>query len=220
MEIAEAIKTRRSIRGFLPRPVPKQVLEDILGLAARAPSWANSQPWEVTVIGGEIMEQVKEALFQETRSGATPDPDIPYPTFAEPYLSRRRDLGHKLYQVLGISRENKKGRAEWALQGVKFYDAPNGLIFYLDRELGPWSLLDLGLFLQSITLAALTFGLGTCLLATIVRYPKVLRRLLGIPDEKMILCGMAIGYPDWQHPANKLQSPREPVEAFTQWGGF
>ncbi len=220
MEIVEAIKTRKSIRCFLPRPVPKQVLEDILGLATRAPSWANSQPWEVTIMGGEIMEQVKEALFQETRSGATPDPDIPYPQFSEPYSTRTRDLGYRLYAALGIKREDKKAREEWTLQGVKFFDAPNGLIFYLGRELGPWSLVDLGSFLQSITLVASTFGLGTCLLAAVVRYPKVLRKILGIPDEKMIVCGMAIGYPDWQHPANKLQSPREPVEVFTQWHGF
>ena len=220
MEVVEAIKTRKSIRGFLPRPVPKQVLENILGLAARSPSWANSQPWEVTVIGGEIMEQVKEALFQETRSGATPDPDIPDPQFSELYRTRTRDLGYRLYAALGIKREDKKAREEWALQGVKFFDAPNGLILYLDRELGPWFLLDLGLFLQSITLVALTFGLGTCPLAAVVRYPKVLRKILGIPDEKMIVCGIAIGYPDWQHPANNLQSPREPVEVFTQWHGL
>ena len=220
MEIVEAIKTRKSIRSFLPQPVPKQVLEDILGLAACAPSWANSQPWEVTVLGGEIMEQVKEALFQETRAGVTQDSDITWPQFPEPHRTRIQNLGFRLYEALGIEREDKEARKEWSYRGAKFFDAPNSLIFCLDRELSPWSLIDIGLFLQSVTLAALTFGLGTCPLAAAVRYPKILRRLLSIPDDKMIVCGMAIGYPDWQHPANKLQSSREPVEVFTQWHGF
>jgi nitroreductase len=220
MEIAEAIKARKSIRAFLPRPVPKQVLEEILELAARSPSWGNTQPWEVTIIAGGVMEQVKEALLQEARSAVVPDPDIPYPSFGELYRSRSRDLGSRLYQLLGISREDKQRRQEWGLQTSKFYDAPNALVFYLDEELGPWSLLDLGLFTQSVMLAALAFDLGSCSLAAVAGYPQVLRRILGIPDNKKIVCGMAIGYPDWQHPATKLESPREPVSSFTQWHGF
>ncbi len=220
MEIVEAIKARKSIRAFLPRPVPKQVLEEILELAARSPSFANTQPWEVAVIGGEIMEQVKEALLQAVSSEVPAAPDIPYPTFAEPYLSRLREEGHMLYQILGIKREDKEARKEWSLQGRKFFDAPNGLVFYLDKELGSWSLFDLGLFSQTVMLVALAFGLGTCALAAVVAYPQVLRRILGIPDEKRIVCGMAIGYPDWQHPANKLESLREAVSSFTRWYGL
>ena len=220
MELVEAIRARKSIRAFLPQPVPKPVLEEILELAAHAPSWGNTQPWEVIIMGGEVMERVKEVLFEVAKSGASPEPDIPYSRFPEPYLSRRRDLGYRLYQVLGISRGDKKRREEWTFQGNKFFDAPNGLIFCLDEELGPWSLFDLGLFFQSVMLATLAFGLGTCPLAQGVFYPSVLRGILGIPDKKKIICGMAIGYPDWQHPANKLESPREPVTSFTQWHGF
>ena len=166
------------------------------------------------------MEQVKDVLLLLAGSGASPDPDIPYASFPEFYHSRRRDLANRLYHLLGISRENKKGREEWILQGNKFFDAPNGLIFYLDGELGPWSLFDLGVFSQSVMLASLAFGLGTCSSAVVVGYPQVLRGILGIPDEKKIVLGMAIGYPDWQHPANKLKSPREAVASFTQWRGF
>lgn len=220
IEIVEAIRARKSIRAFLPQPVPKQILEEVLELAARSPSWGNTQPWEVIVIGGETMEQVKEALLQAARAEVSSNPDIPYPRFAEPYISRRRDLGYKLYQILGISREDRKAREEWALQGIRFFDAPNGLVFCLDEELGMWSLLDLGLFSQSVMLAALAFGLGCCSLATVVGYPGVLRETLDIPDKKKIVYGMAIGYPDWQHPANKLESPREPVASFARWRGF
>lgn len=220
MEIVEAIKARRSIRAFLPQPVPKRVMEEILEVAARSPSFANTQPWEVTVIGEEVMEQVKEALLQAVKSEVPPTPDIPYPRFAEPYLSRLREEGYMLYQILGIKREDREARREWSLQGRKFFDAPNGLVFYLDEELGQWSLFDLGLFSQSVMLAASAFGLGTCALAAVVTYPAILREILGIPDGKKIVCGMALGYPDWNHPANKLVSVREPVASFTRWCGF
>lgn len=220
MEIVEAIKARKSIRAFLPRPVAKQVLEEVLELAARSPSWANTQPWEVAVIGGEIMEQVKEALLEEVSSEVSPNPDIPFPRFDEPYVSRSRDLGRRLYEVLGISREDREARREWARQGSKLFDAPNGFIFCLDKVLGPYSMLDLGLFSQSVMLAALAFGLGTCSLAAAAPYPHVLRRILDIPDNKKIVYGMAIGYPDWQHPTNRLESQREPMASFTQWSGF
>ena len=220
MDLVEAIKTRRSIRAFLPRPVPKQVLEEILEVAARSPSFANTQPWEVAVIGGETMEQVKEALLQEARSEVPPTSDVPYARFEEPYVSRSRGLGRQLYQILGISREDKEARREWALQANKFFNAPNGFIFYLDAGLGSWSMLDMGLFSQSIMLIALTFDLGTCSLAAVAGYPQVLRRILGIPDSKKIIYGMAIGYPDWQQPVTKLESMREPVASFTQWCGL
>lgn len=220
MELVEAIKTRKSIRAFLPRPVARSVLADILELAARSPSWRNTQPWEVAVIGGDIMDEVQAALIEAATSGVSPAADIPQVSFAEPYISRSRDLGYKLYQVLGISRENMEKRREWALQGLRFFDAPNGLVFYLDEELGPWSLFDLGLFSQSVMLAALAFDLGTCSMGDVGHYPQVLRRILGIPDKKKIAFAMAIGYPDWQHPANKLLSPREAMASFSQWHGF
>ncbi len=166
------------------------------------------------------MEQVKVALLEVASSGESPNPDIPYSRPPEPYLSRSQDLGYRLYEILGISREDRERRMEWAFQGRNFFDAPNGLVFYLDEELWPRALFDLGLFSQSVMLAALAFGLGSCPLAGVVGYPKVLREILGIPDKKRIVYGMAIGYPDWQHPANKLESPREPVAGFTRWCGF
>ncbi|MDO8687107.1 MAG: nitroreductase, partial [Dehalococcoidales bacterium] len=153
-------------------------------------------------------------------SGVSPASDIPQVGFAEPHTSRSRELGLRLYQVLGISREDREKRQEWTLQGQRFFDAPNALVFYLDEALGPWSLFDLGLFSQSVMLAALTFDLGTCTMAAVARYPLVLRRILGIPDNKKIVLGIAIGYPDWQHPANKLVSSREAMASFTKWHGL
>ncbi|MFC1847366.1 nitroreductase [Chloroflexota bacterium] len=220
LDIIGTIRARKSIRSFLPRPVPKQVLEEVLELAARSPSRSNTQPWEVIAIGREVMEQVSGALVQAALSPVSPDPDIPYTRFEEPYSSRRRELGYMLYEILGINREDKQARDEWALKGMRFFDAPNCLLFCLDRELGPWSLLDLGLFAQSVMLASLAFGLGCCSSANVTGYPRVLREILNIPDKKWVVFGMAIGYPDWQHTANKLESPREPAANFTRWHGF
>ncbi len=220
MEIVEAIKTRKSIRAFLPHPVPKETIEQVLELAKRSPSWANTQPWEVAVLGGEVMVQVQQALAQAASSGMTPSPDIPFPRFPESYIARRRSIGSRLYELMGINREDRQARLEWARKGNRFFDAPNGFIFYQDRELSPWSMLDLGLFSQTLMLAAVSFGLGTCSLAAAAPYPAILRQILGIPEEKKIVYGMAIGYPDWQYPANKLQSPREPVSSFARWYGF
>lgn len=220
MEIAEAIKSRKSIRGFLPQPVPKEVLEEVLRLASHSPPANNRQPWEVAVIGGEVLKQLKQALFEAAKSGIPPDHDIPEPPPPELYLNRSRDLARRLYGILGIAREDREAREQWALLRIRFFDAPNALIFYQDRRLGLVSLLDIGLFLQSIMLAALAFGLGTCPETSVVSYPKILRRILNIPDEKIIVGGIAIGYPDWQQPANKLESPREPLESFARWHGF
>ena len=220
MEVIEAIKTRKTIRAFLPEPVSREVLAEVLEVARRAPSWANTQPWEVAVLGGEVMGEVKAALIDAATSGETPGSDIPQIKFEDPYLARSRGLGFGLYEVLGIGREDREKRQEWALQGRKFFDAPSALIFYLDAVLGTWSMLDLGLFAQSVMLAALNFGLGTSSLAVVAAYPKILRRILSIPESKKIAFGMAIGYPDWSHPANKFQSQREEVENFATWHGF
>lgn len=220
MDLVEGIKTRKSVRAFLPRPVPRETLEQILELAACAPSWSNTQPWEVTVIGGDVMKELQNTIFQMANSGVTPSPDIPFPRFPEPYVTRSRNLGSQLYTVLGINREDREARLAWARQGNRLFDAPNGFIFDIDRQLGPYSILDLGLFCENLMLAAAGFGLGTCALAAGVLYPAVLRSLLGIPEAKQIVFSMAIGYPDWQHPVNKLTSQRDPVASFTRWCGF
>ena len=217
MDIIETIKIRKTIRAFLPKPVSKEILEELLEAARHSPSWANTQPWEMAVLGGDVIGEVKAALIDVATSGETPGSDIPQVRFEDPYLSRSRGVGAGLYEALGIGREDQEKRQEWALQGRKFFDAPAALIFYLDANLGTWSMLDLGLFAQSVMLAALNFDLGTSSLAVVAAYPKILRRILSIPESKKIAFGMAIGYPDWEHPANKFQSKREEVDNFAHW---
>ena len=216
-EFLEVIKDRRSMRSFRPDPVPKEVLQQVLEAAIRAPSWSNTQPWEFTVVGGKLLERLKGVLFEKASAGVPPNPDIPFPTFQDPCLQRSRENGKKFFETLGITREDKARRMEFSLSMSKFFGAPNGIIVYIDRELGPYSILDAGIAIQNLLLAAHCIGLGACPEAAVVTYPDVLREMLGIPVSKKIICGVAIGYPDEAAPINKHRSPRDPLDVFVTW---
>lgn len=220
MEVTEAIQKRHSIRAYKKNPIPESILREIISISLRAPSWTNIQPWEFTVIGGKVMEEVKRTLDQAERSGVKSVPDIAWPNLPDVYNSRRRQLGLDVYKVKGITKEDNLKRQEWALAGLRFFDAPNGIVFYHDRGLDKWALLDIGLIMENIMLAAINYGLGTCPETTVARFPHVLRGILSIPESKVIVCGIAIGYPDDSDPINKYISPREPVEKVSTWLGF
>lgn len=220
MDIIEAIQKRHSIRAFKKDAVPDAILKNILNVSLRAPSWTNIQPWEFTVIGGTVMKEVQKTLDRAERSGLNASPDIPWPNLPDAYNNRRRELGLSIYKIKNISREDSAKRQEWAIAGIRFFDAPNGIIFYYDRGLNQWSLLDIGLLMQNIMLAALDYGLGTCPEATVTRFPQVLRGLLNIPQSKIIVCGIGIGYPLESDPLNQYISPREPLEKVSNWLGF
>lgn len=220
MDIIEAIQKRRSIRSFKNDPVSEKILREILSISLRAPSWTNIQPWEFSVIGGSVMEELKRTLDNAERAGVNSIPDVPWPTLPDAYNNRRRDLGLSIYRIKGITREDALKRQEWAIAGLRFFDAPNGIIFYHDRALNQWALLDIGLIMQNIMLVSLEYGLGTCPEATVTRFPHILKGLLHIPDSKIIVCGIAIGYPLEDDPVNQYQSPREQLEKLSSWCGF
>ncbi len=220
MDVIEAIKSRKSVRAFKAEPVPREVLQAIMEAVLRAPSWANTQPWEFAILGGGVMEEVKAALAEKASSGETPNPDIAWPSFEGPYRERMRSLGARLFQELGIAREDKEARQNWMLAMARFFDSPNAIIVYMDASLGEWSLLDIGLAMENLMLAAWHYGVGTCPEAAVVQYPKVLRDLLKIPESKRIILGLAVGYPDLSSQAMKLRSEREPLEALVVWHGF
>ncbi len=220
MEVLEAIRERRSIRAFKSDPVPKEVLRELLDICLRAPSWANTQPWEFVIIGGKVMEELKQILVVKRSDGVESNPDIPWPAFPDLYRERSRQLGFRLYETLGIAREDKQKRREHSLSMARFFGAPNGIIFYIDRALGSYSMFDVGILIQTIMLAALSYGLGTCCEAEVVQYADELRRLLGISESKLIVCGMAIGYPDTDALAYRFWSSREPLDTFATWHGL
>jgi nitroreductase len=221
MDIVEAIRTRKSIRGFRPDPVPKEILRDILDIATRAPSAMNTQPWEITVLAGEVLENIKRGNIEMLESGTLPNPNVLVQPFEGVYRQRQVDLAIQIFQLMDIAREDKAKRAEWMKRGFRFFDAPAALILSVDKALKPWwELFDFGAISQTICLAALNYGLGTCIEDQGVMYPEVIRKYAGIPESKRIIICIPIGYPDWDFPANRLESKREAVEAITTWCGF
>jgi nitroreductase len=222
LELLEAITSRKSIRGYSTAPVPKETIGQILEIASRAPSAYNTQPWEFFVLAGAVLDQLKKALAERFESGAEPHPDFERPTpLVGVYRTRQVELGKSLFQLMDIGREDKEKRNQWTLKMARFWDAPNAIIIGTDREVsGPLLILSIGAITQSIALAALHFGLGTCIEHPPVYYPNVIRQILGIPESKKIVIAMAMGYPDWDFPANRLQSTRELPANTVAWHGF
>ncbi len=221
MDIVEAIRTRKSVRGFKPDPVPKEILRDILDIATRAPSAMNTQPWEIIVIAGDVLENIKRGNVEMLESGTLPNPNVLVQPFEGVYRQRQVDLAVQIFQLMGIAREDKAKRAEWMKRGFRFFDAPAAFILSVDKALKPWwELFDFGAISQTICLAALKYGLGTCIEDQGVMYPEVIRKYAGISKSKRIIICIPIGYPDWDFPANRLESKRETVDAITTWCGF
>ena len=220
MDIMQAMHSRLSVRAFRAEPVPLDVLESIMQAALRAPSWENTQPWEFAVVGGKAMEELKEAVLAMRMAGEKPRPDLPLPRLQGPYLERARENSRRLLEELGMSRNDPEGLRNWRRHMSQFFDAPNAAVLHLDSALSQWSLLDAGLALQNLMLAACHYGVGTCAVAAGVIYPDLLRSLLGIPESHHIVLGVALGYPDLSSPAARFRASREPLDRTVTWHGF
>lgn len=225
--VAEAITSRRSIRRFLPDPVSRETVEELLAIAARAPSGTNMQPWRVYAVTGERKESLSNAILaahdEIFKNGVNP-PEREYNyyplSFPEPYKGRRRKIGWDLYGLLGIGKKDKEKMHDQHGRNYLFFDAPVGLMFTIDRflEIGSW--LDYGMFLQNIMTAARGFGLDTCPQAAFAPYHAIIREQLEIPQDEIVICGMSLGYADHAAPENALETEREPVENFTTFIDF
>jgi nitroreductase len=217
-----AITSRRSIRAFLPEPVPQHVIEDILRVASRAPSGTNTQPWKVHVLTGAALQRLSEAVLAVYRDpqllAAQTEEYAYYPKkWVEPYLGRRRKVGWELYALLGISRTDKERMQEQHGRNYRFFDAPVGLIFTIDRVMEQGSWLDYGMFLQNIMVVARARGLDTCPQAAFTTFHAVIRAQLGLGEEQAVVCGMSLGHADLSRVENTLVTEREPVEQFARF---
>ena len=212
----QAMATRRSIRAFLPKPVAPAILEEILALAAHAPSGSNVQPWQVLVLEGEPLERFGRELHDLYLSGDKGEEEFAYypQRWREPYLARRRKVGWDLYAALGIAKGDTAATAAHQARNFLFFGAPVGLIFTIDRDLERGSILDYGMFLQNIMIAARGLGLDTCPQAAFIPYWRQIAHRLAIPDERMLVCGMALGYGDPDAPQNVFPVEREPPSGF------
>ena len=219
----QAITSRRSIRRFLPTPVPRDVVAEILDVAARAPSGTNMQPWRgYVVVDGprDALCAAVQTAFDTGESGHQQEVQYYPDTFFEPYLSRRRKVGWDLYGTLGIARgEDAKMHAQHR-RNFQFFDAPVGMIFTIHRDLATGSWLDYGMFLENIMIAARARGLDTCAQAAWTRYHGVIRTVLGLRDEEIVVCGMALGLADPDAPENRLVTERTPSGDYMSWHGF
>lgn len=223
MQITEAIRSRISIRGFKPDPVSKETLREILETAGQAPSAMNVQPWEFTVITGEVLNRIRSVIVEKLNCGAPAKPEHSVVGWPKDSIYRQRqvNLAKQIFSLMDIKRGDKEKRASWIERGFRFFDAPTAIVITTDRILDESTpLIDIGAVMQSICLAALDHDLGTCIEDQGVMYPDVLRELAGIPKTRRIVIAIAIGYPDPDFPANRLAATREPVDSITQWVGF
>jgi nitroreductase len=219
VSVHDAITGRRSIRAFLQREVPHEVLKRILQTAARAPSGSNIQPWKVWVVEGAVKVRLTQALLQRVAAGDEGKwPYNYYPVkWRDPYLARRRACGFGLYNTLGIARGDTAAMRAQTAQNFAFFGAPTGLMFSIDRDMEVGSWLDYGMFLQSIMIAARAEGLETCAQAAFAPYEDTVQAELNIPDTQTIVCGMAVGYADPTGKVNSFVTERMPLEDFVTW---
>jgi nitroreductase len=215
-----AIVSRRSIRAFLPTPVSREEVRSLLDVARHAASGMNTQPWRVHVLTGAAKERLSAAIAAvdndgEASAGLT-EPYHYYPLdWVSPYVDRRRKVGWDLYGLLGIAKGDKARMHAQHGRNYRFFDAPVGLIFTVNRVLQAGSLMDYGMFLQSVMVAARARGLDTCPQVAFTRFHRVIHAELGIPDTEMVVCGMSLGHADPSCTENTLVTERESVESFT-----
>jgi nitroreductase len=223
MDLIEAVKARKSIRGFKPDPVPKEILQEILETAIRAPSANNTQPWEFVVLTGVALDDVRRANLKAFEKRTKFDPGIPLPSvkWGEPYRGRQLELGIALFRLLGIPKDDFPAKVAWAEKGLRFFDAPAAILICVDdSNQDTVYIFDIGAVAQTIALVSLHYGLGTCIQRHVTNYQEATRRAAGLPASKRIIIAVAIGYPDETSPTYKFQSSREPADNVTTWLGF
>ncbi|MFC1910864.1 nitroreductase [Chloroflexota bacterium] len=218
IKILQGIAARRSYRAFEPSPIPKEILQRILEVAVRSPSYTNTQPWEVVVVSGSKKDELSKILYKMAGMDVPTNPDIPTPKSWPPELERRaREHGARRFSFLGIERETEQQRKGLRLSNFEFYGAPCVFFLFMERALTSWSIFDMGLFAQSIILAAHSLGLGSCLQGSIAGYPDAVREFLGISNTKLLVLGISIGYPDLKAPINTYQSSRATLKDLVNW---
>lgn len=218
--VDEAILSRRSVRAFLPKMVDDQIIKDILEVARWAPSGTNMQPWQAYVVKGAIKQKIADSVMN---SGIRPekiawDEYKYYPDhFFEPYLTRRRTVGFALYNSLGIGRREVDRMREQHDRNFTFFGAPVGILFTIDRRLNKGSWIDIGMMLENVMIAARGRGLHTCPQAAFAPYHKQIRPIIGMGDEEVLVCGIALGYEDPTKPENQFRSERAPLEEWVKF---
>jgi len=220
--VEAAIVSRRSVRAYRPLPVPRELIERILNLAARAPSGTNTQPWKVSVLTGASKDALSDKILAAyndpaERAQHTEAYDYYPAQWVSPYIDRRRKIGWDMYGLLGLTKDNKAGMQEQHAQNYRFFGAPVGLMFTIDRVMGKGSWVDYGMFLQTLMVAARAHGLDTCPQAAFNQFHRIILPHIGAGPDEELICGMALGYADNTPPVAQLKTEREPASGFTRF---
>ncbi len=210
--LEDAVLTRRSVRGFLPNPVPRNVLDRVFSLAQQAPSNCNIQPWCVVVASGAPLRALEAKLVDEVRAGRPTQPDFArVDQFEGVYRRRQIDTAAELYGNMGIARDDKAGRRWAMLRNFEFFDAPHCAFIFMLRQFGSTVALDVGMYAQTLMLAMTAHGISSCAQASIGRYPAIVREHLGVDENLGLLMALSFGYEDPAVAANRTRVPRAPV---------
>lgn len=215
--LAQLLGDRYSCRGFLPRPVERPLIERILEIAQRTPSWCNAQPWKVHITSAAATERLRATLLEAARSEPAA-PEYPFPReYRGEYLERRRECGWRLYESVGIRRGDRDASARQALENFRLFGAPHAAIVTTDEALGVYGVLDCGAWVSNFMLAARSVGVASIAQAALASRPAALRRFFGIGDSRRIVCGISFGYEDPRHPANRFRTRRAGLDEVAVW---
>ncbi len=212
MDLERIVANRYSCRSYLPKPVPRETVDAILGLAQKTPSWCNTQPWQVVLLSGQAADRFREKMHAHAAAGHAINPDFAFPPRYEGiYRERRKVCGVQLYQALGIGREDKAAAAEQSLENFRMFGAPHVALVTTEAELGVYGAVDCGLYVANFMLAAGNHGVATIAQAALASYPDFIRDYFGLPPNRRMVCGIAFGYADESHPINSYRTARAPV---------
>lgn len=221
--VTEAVRDRYSVRAFQDRPVPRKLIEEMLECASRAPSGGNLQPWQIDVLAGQTLQRLKQKV-RESLDAKPGGEGTEYPVYPvgliDPWEARRRQVGNQLYESIGIARGDRPARLAQFAKNYDLFGAPVGLFFSIERSFGPPQWAHLGMFIQTFMLLAVERGLGTCPQEAWAAVYRTVGESLGLPESRMLYCGLALGWPDEAHAINRWRSRREPVEGFARFSGF
>lgn len=223
MNVSEAVRSRFTVRAFLEKPVPAETVREILATARQAPSGGNLQPWHVHVLSGAPLREFKALIqrrLQDLPDGEGTEYRIYPANLGEPYRGRRYQCGMDLYTSLGIAREDKAARRRQFVMNFDFFGAPVGMFFCIDRQMGPPQWADLGMYLQTVMLLAREYDLHTCPQESWARWHRTVGEFIGLPEELMLFCGMALGYADEDAPVNRFRTARAGLDEFAVFHGF
>ncbi len=221
MQLEDAILGRRSIRAFRPEPVPAAVLREIVQCARWAPSAANTQPWEFTIVAGEALQELRSRLRAAAAADPVGKPEMTWPAaLPERFRKRRAEVGSVVLRALKIAEDDKAKKDAWFLAGIGFFDAPHVIVLTMERCFTELAVMDVGAVAFAIQVLAHGKGLGTCPQAAPLRYPWIFHESLGIPESKRVMLALPIGYPIQDAPVNCFPRTRLPIGEVLTWSGI